>query len=107
MLSACQRPQKLAPVHVILKRLASVDEDYGHLFVVLLPQFRIGIDVHFAPREAGFALHLHERFFYHVAKMTTLARIHHHIVHRRIVIAFLLVCALPILILSEIRFFLP
>ena len=40
--SPCQRPQKLMPVHVVLERLASIDENYGDLIVVPLQQLRIG-----------------------------------------------------------------
>ena len=84
-LSPRQHPQKLTPVHAILECLAPIDENYRHLIRVLLSQLRVGIDVHFAPLEVGLALDLRERLLNHVAEMTSLARIHHHVVHMTIV----------------------
>jgi hypothetical protein len=73
------------PVHVVLERLASIDENYGDLIVVPLQQLRIGIDVHFAPLEVGVALELGKSLLHDVTKMTFLARIHHNSVHKTIV----------------------
>lgn len=83
--STCQRPQKPMAVHVVLERLASIDEDYGHFVVVLLSQLWVAIDIHLAPCKVGIALDLRQRLFDYVAEMTSLARIHHHFVHKAIV----------------------
>jgi hypothetical protein len=69
------------PVHAILECLASIDENYGHLIVVLAMQLRAGIDVHLAPLEVRLALDLRKGLLNFVAKMTPFARIHHHVVH--------------------------
>ena len=73
------------PVHVVLERLASINENYGDLIVVPLQQLRIGIDVHFAPLKVGIALELGKRLLHDVTKMTSLTRIHHNFVHKTIV----------------------
>jgi len=73
------------PVHAVLERLASVDENDGHLIVVFFPQLRVEVDVHIVPLEVGIALKLLQRLLDDVAEMTTLARIDHHVVHRAIV----------------------
>jgi hypothetical protein len=85
LLSPHQRPQKLKPIHAVLERLASVDENYGHLIVVLLSQLRVDIDVHLAPLEVGITLDLRQRLLDDVAEMTSLARIDHNVMHRAIV----------------------
>jgi hypothetical protein len=85
LLSARQRAQELPRVHVILESLAPIDEDYGDLIVVLLPQFEVGIDVHLAPLEAGLVVDLRERVLDQITEMTALTRIDHHVVHRAIV----------------------
>ncbi len=72
-------------VHVVLERLAAIDENDGDLIVVPLSQLRIGIDVHFAPLEVGIALKLGKRLLHYVTKMTSLSRIHHNFVHQTIV----------------------
>ena len=82
LLSTRQRTQELTPVHSVLERLATVDENYGHLVVVLLPQLRVKINVHFAPFEVGIALGLRQRLLDEVAEMTSLARIDHDVVHK-------------------------
>jgi hypothetical protein len=73
------------PIHAILERLASVDENYRHLIIVGLPQLGIDIDVNLAPLEVGVALNLGKRLLDEVTEMTTFARIDHHIVHSAIV----------------------
>jgi hypothetical protein len=77
-----QRTKELTPVHTIFKRLASIDKNYGHLIVVLPPQFGVGIDVYLTPVKIGLALELGKCLLNHIAKMTSFARIHHHVVHR-------------------------
>jgi hypothetical protein len=72
-------------VHAILECLASIDENYGHLIVVLPMELRIGIDVHLAPLEVRLALDLRKGLLNCVAKMTSFARIHHYVVHLAIV----------------------
>lgn len=81
---ACDRPQKLTAVHSILECLVSIDENYGHLIVVLPPQFGVAIDVHLTPLEIGLALKLLKCLLNHSAEMTSVARIHHHLVHTEI-----------------------
>jgi hypothetical protein len=76
-----QRPKKLTPVHAILERLASIDKNYGHLVVVLPPQFGIGIDVYRTPLKIGLALELGKCLLNYIAEMTSIARVHHHVVH--------------------------
>ncbi len=73
------------PIHVVLERLASIDEHHWDLIVVPLPQLRIGIDVHYAPLEIGVILDLSQRLLHDVTKMTSLSRIHHNFVHKTIV----------------------
>ena len=87
-LSAGQRPQKLTPIHPILKGLASIDENYGYLVGVLSLQLGVGIDVHLAPLEVGLALDFCQRLLHYVAEVTSLARIDHHVVHLAIVIVY-------------------
>jgi len=70
----------------MLERFTSVDENYGNLNGVLPTQFRVCINVHFAPVEVGLALEMRESLLHHFAKMTPHARIHHHVVHVAIVI---------------------
>jgi hypothetical protein len=73
------------PVHAILECLASIDENYRHLIVVLPMQLRVGINVHLAPLEVRLALDLPKGFLNCLAKMTSFARIHHYVVHLAIV----------------------
>jgi hypothetical protein len=73
------------PVHVILECLASIDENYRHLIVVLATQFRVGIDIYLAPLEVRLALDLRKGLLDYLAKMTSFARIHHYVVHLAIV----------------------
>jgi len=82
LFSPRQRPQKPLPVHVILERFTSIDEDYGNLVVVLLLQLGICIDVHLVPFEVGIALELRERLFHDLTKMASFTRIHHDFVHK-------------------------
>jgi hypothetical protein len=77
-----QRPKKLALVHSILKRLASIDKNYGHLIVVLQPQFGVGVDVYLTPLKIGLALEPGKCLLDYVAEMASITRIHHHVVHR-------------------------
>ena len=79
--SSCQRLQELTPVHVIFERLAAIDEDHRHLFVELLAQLGVAIDIHGAPLEIGFVLELRKRLLDDVAEMTSLARIHDYFMH--------------------------
>ena len=73
------------PVHVILERLASINENYRHLIVVLATQLRVGIDIYLAPLEVRLALDLRKGLPNYLAKMTSFARIHHYVVHLAIV----------------------
>jgi hypothetical protein len=81
LLSPSRRTQKLTPVHSILERLASVDENYGRVIVVLLG---FDINIHLAPLEVGIALELRKRLLDDAAKMTSFARIDRHVVHSAI-----------------------
>ena len=73
------------PVHAILECLASIDENYRHLIVVLPMQLRVGINVHLAPLEVRLALDLRKGLLNCLAKMTSFARIHHYVGHLAIV----------------------
>jgi len=84
LFSRCQRSQKIVPVHAILECLPTINENYWNLISVLLLQFGARVDVHLTPAE-GFALNLGDRLFHYFAEMTSLPRIHHHIVHVEIV----------------------
>lgn len=77
-----QRTKKLTPVHAILERLASIDKNDGHLIVVLPPQFGVGIDVYRTPLKIGLALEPGKCLLDYIAEMTSITRIHHHVVHR-------------------------
>lgn len=85
LLSSRQRIEKLTAVHAVLECLASVDENYGYLVVVLLPHLGVEVDIHLAPLEVSLAQYLRQRLLDDVAEMTSLARIDHHVVHRAIV----------------------
>lgn len=75
------------PVHVIFECFAPINKDHGHFIRVLLPKFRIVVDVHFTPLKLGLALKLRERLLKCLAEMTSFTRIHHHIVHMEILVA--------------------
>ena len=77
--------QKLTSVHAVLECLAAIDKHHRHLVIVLLPQLGVAVDVHLAPLEVGLALKLRKRLLDDVAKMTSIARINHHVVHVAIV----------------------
>lgn len=72
---------------MVLERLSAIYEDDRYLIVVLLPQFRITVDIDFTPYEVGLALGLGERLFDDVAEMTSTAGVHHNFVHKVIVSA--------------------
>jgi hypothetical protein len=85
LFSPGQSPQELLLRHSVFERLSPIDEDNGHLLVVLLLQLGISIDVNFSPLEVGLALHLQEGIFNNIAEMASFARIHYYVVHTVIV----------------------
>lgn len=85
LLSFGQYPQKITRRHVVFENFASIDKDYRHFVVVLLLQFRTGVNVHLAPPIVGLVLEYAQRLLDHIAEMTSLARIHRNVVHVAIV----------------------
>ena len=70
---------------MVLECFASIDEDHRHLIVVLLPQLGVAIDVKLVPFKVSVTMELRKRLFNYITEMTSLARIHHHFVHKEIV----------------------
>jgi hypothetical protein len=62
-------------VHVVLKRFAAVDEDYGDFVGIATPDFGVGVNVDFMPVEAATLLQLDEALLNDFAEMTSLAGI--------------------------------
>jgi len=80
LLSLGQYPQKITRRHVVFEGFASIDKDDWHFVVVLLPQFRIGVNVHLAPPVLGLVPECAQRLLDNIAEMTSLARIDNHVV---------------------------
>ena len=51
--SGAQFAQELPLVHAVLKRFAAVDEDYGDFVGIAAPDFGVGVNVDYTPREAA------------------------------------------------------
>ena len=83
--SSRQRLQKLVRFHAIFERLAPIDPNHWNLIVILLPQFRVEIDIHLAPFKFGSTLELYQNLFDDVTEMASLTRIHQYLMHRAIV----------------------
>ena len=70
---------------MVFEGFASIDKNYRHFVVVLLLQFSIGVNIHLAPPVVGLVLEFAQSLLDDIAEMTSLARIHHHVVHVAIV----------------------
>jgi hypothetical protein len=83
--STCECPQKLLCRHPVLECFSSVDENYGNLFVVFLPQLGIAVDVDFAPQELAMLSQLRQLILHDIAEVTALARVDNNLMHSAIV----------------------
>jgi type II restriction enzyme len=70
---------------VVFEGLAAIDEDDGDLFVVLLAECGVGVDVDLAPLEGGLAVELDERVLDDITEVAALARVDDDVVHEAIV----------------------
>jgi hypothetical protein len=73
--SRTQFAQEFLLVHAVFEGFAAVDEDHGNLIVIEPPDFSVGVDVDFAPREAPTLVQLDQALFDDFAEMTSLAGI--------------------------------
>jgi len=73
--SSAQFAQEFLLVHVVLKRFAAVDEDYGDLVGIAASHFGVGVHVDFPPGEAATLVQLDEALLDDFAEMTSLAGI--------------------------------
>jgi hypothetical protein len=60
---------------VVLKGFAAIDENYGNLVVIAVPDFGVGVYVDFTPGEAATLVELDDALFDDLAEMTSLAGI--------------------------------
>jgi hypothetical protein len=70
--------QKILFVHVVLKSLVAIDEDYGNFVSVLAAKVMVSVDVDFAPGESSAARQLRQTFLHDFTEMTSFARVNHY-----------------------------
>ena len=75
--------QEFLFIHRVLERLASVDRDHRHFFVVEPLQFGVTIDIDFLPAKHSGPFQSPERILHHLAQVTLLSRIDDDLVHAR------------------------
>jgi hypothetical protein len=63
--------QEFLLVHVILERLAAVDEHYRDFIVEPSAEFEVRVDIDFAPGEPSAARELRQALLHHFTKMTS------------------------------------
>jgi hypothetical protein len=73
---ACELPEELLLVHVVLEGFAAIDEYDRHFVIELAPKFEVVVDVNFVPCESSAAGEFVKTLLHHFAKVAPFAGIY-------------------------------
>src|ERR1700733_14719541 len=77
--SARQLAQEFLLIHAVLEGFSPVDEYDWHFIIKLPAQITVAVYIYFSPRESASARELAEALLHQLAKLTSLARVNHHL----------------------------